>query len=199
MGAGGGEVARLVAEALGWRVVDRLSPAEVAEKDESAPGFLDRLLRFLSKAAPEILKAPDEAVPELEEARLVRITEDVVEDVAAEGRVVLVGRAAPAVLSREREALHVKIVAPKSFRIDAVAGRLAVARAEAETVVAESDANRKRYHQQYYRRDWDDAANYHMVLNTAALGLDSVVAAIVGRAKTLWPAQTRERRGARGI
>jgi len=205
MGAGGGDVARRVAEELGWRVVDNelidqiaaragLTPEEVAEKEESAPGFLERLLRFLSKAAPEILKAPADPVPELEEARLVRITEDVVEDVAAEGRVVLVGRAAPAVLSREREALHVKIVALKPLRVEAVARRLTLSRAEAETAVSQSDANRKRYHRQYYRRDWDDAANYHMVLNTGALGVDGAVAIIVGRAKGLWPAETKERR-----
>jgi len=205
MGAGGGEVARRVAEELGWRVVDNelidqiaaragVTPAEVAERDEAAPGFLERLVRLLTKAAPEILRAPADRVPELEEAKLVKITQDVVEDVAAEGRVVLVGRAAPAVLSRTRDALHAKIVAPKAARVAEVSARLGVPMAEAEAVVSESDANRKRYHRQYYDRDWDDSTNYHLVLNAAALGTEASVAAIVGRAKALWPENTRERR-----
>jgi cytidylate kinase len=60
--------------------------------------------------------------------------------------------------------------------------------------VKESDGNRARYHEQYYHRQWRDAANYHMVLNTEALGLDAVTAVIVGRAKALWPEVTKERR-----
>lgn len=207
MGAGGGEVARRVAEALGWRVVDNelvdqiatragLTPAEVRDREETAPGFLERLIRMLTKAAPELLNPPADRVPELEEAHLVKVTESVVADVARDGRVVMVGRAASAVLSRDRDALHVKIVAPKPTRIEAVMTRLRIDEVSAEAEVEQSDANRQRYHETYYERDWNDAANYHMVLNTAALGLAETAATIVGRAKSLWPHETRERRTA---
>ncbi len=203
-GAGGSAVARGVAKALGWRVVDNelideiaarsgLTPAEVVERGERAPGFLERLLRLLTRAAPEILSPPAED-PESAEARLVKITETVVAEMALEGRVVMVGRAAPAVLKGDRDGLHVKIVAPLADRIAAVSARLGGSVEAATTAVARSDANRARYHWQYYHRDWNDAAHYHLVLNTAALGLDGAVATIVGRAKTLWPAETRERR-----
>ncbi len=205
LGAGGGEIARRVAAALGWRVVDNelvdqiaartgLSPAEVRDREERAPGFLERLIRMLTKAAPEMLTPAAERVPELEEANLVKITEAVVEEIALEGRVVLVGRAAPAVLSRDRDAIHVKIVAPQPARIEALMTRLGIGRDHATADVESSDANRKRYHEQYYERDWNDASQYHMVLNSVALGLDHSVATIVGRAKTLWPAETLERR-----
>jgi cytidylate kinase len=205
IGSGGGEVAKAVAEQLGWRVVDNelvdqiaarsgLTPAEVGEREERAPGFLERLIRMLTRAAPEILSPPADGDPESEEARLVKITEGVVTEVAREGRVVLVGRAAPAVLKGDRDGLHVKIVAPKSDRVAAVAARLGLALEAAEAEVARSDADRSRYHRQYYDRDWNDASRYHLVLNSSALGLDGVVAAIVGRAKALWPLETRERR-----
>ncbi len=205
LGAGGSEVARQVADALGWRVVDNelvdqiaartgLSPAEVREREEMAPGFLERLIRMLTKAAPEMLTPAAEHVPELEEANLVKMTRAVVEEVAREGRVVLVGRAAPAVLSRDRDAIHLKIVAPKARRVETVMARLGIGPDEAAAAVESSDANRKRYHEQYYERDWNDASHYHLVLNTAALGIANTVATIVGRAKTLWPHETRERR-----
>lgn len=205
VGSGGGDVARGVADALGWRVVDNelvdqiatrsgLTRAEVVEREERAPGFLERLIRMLTRAAPEILSPPAEADPDSEEAKLVKITESVVAEMAREGRVVLVGRAAPAVLKGDRDGLHVKIVAPKSDRIAAVSKRLGVSPDSAATEVARSDANRARYHQQYYDRDWKDAAQYHLVLNAAALGVEGAVATIVGRAKALWPAETRERR-----
>ena len=169
LGAGGSEVARQVAEALGWRVVDNelvdqiaartgLSPAEVREREERAPGFLERLIRMLTKAAPEMLTPAAEHVPELEEAHLVQMTQTVVEEIARAGRVVLVGRAAPAVLSRDCDAIHLKIVAPKAWRVEAVMARLGIGPDQAAAEVESSDANRKRYHEQYYERDWNDAS-----------------------------------------
>lgn len=205
MGAGGSEVARNVALALEWRLVDNelidqvavrsgLSPERVAEREEQAPGFVERLIRTLTRAAPEILSGPDGPDPELEEARLVKITESLVAEVAREGRVVLVGRAAPAVLKDDQNALNVKVVAPKDFRVAVVAARETVSEDEARYRVEQSDTNRALYHRQYYGRDWNDASLYHLVLNTAALGVESVVDTIVGRAKRLWPQETKERR-----
>ncbi|MBX3146600.1 MAG: cytidylate kinase-like family protein [Gemmatimonadales bacterium] len=207
-GAGGGLVARRVAAALGWRVVDNelidqiadrsgLTPEEVAEREERAPGFVERLVRALSKAAPEIQAAPSDDVPELEEAKLVRVTEAVVADASREGRVVLVGRAASAVLGGERDALHVKVVAPRQARIDAIVSRTGCTPDQAAAEVARSDSARARYHEFYYGRDWRDASKYHLVLNTAALGIDQTVDTIVGRAKIRWPHETLERRSTR--
>lgn len=205
MGARGGEVARQVAEALQWRLVDNelieqiaarsgLTREEVAEKEERAPGFLERLIRLLTRAAPEILVGPAEEDPDSSELRLVKITEGVVADVAKQGRLVLVGRAAPAVLKGDHDALHVKIVAPKADRIRQVAVREELPIDRATEAVEQSDGARRLYHQQYYGQDWNDASLYHMVLNTSLLGFNEVVDTVIGRAKSLWPAVTRERR-----
>jgi cytidylate kinase len=196
-GAGGSEVARRVAEALQWRVVDNelvdqvaqragLPKEAVAQKDERAPGFIERLARALSRSAPELFPAPAEKVPEPEEAALVRVTETVVAELAAEGRVVLVGRAAPAVLRGEHDAMHVKLVAPVAQRLRAAVERLGVDPKEAEKVLQETDANRARYLQQHYGRDWEDTTNFHLVLNTGALGVPESVEIIVGSARRRW-------------
>ena len=197
-GAGGSEVARQVAAALGWRVLDNELieevarragvPAEqVAEKEERAPSFVERLARTLAASTPELLPrpVPGGTLPKLQERDLVRLTESVVEEAAAKGRLVLVGRAAPVVLAREREGLHVKLIAPKPFRIQAAATRLGVDTRQAAEVVEESDGSRARYHRQYYGRDWNDPVNYHLVLNTGALGLDGATGVIVARARAL--------------
>jgi cytidylate kinase len=197
-GAGGSRVAEGVANALGWRLIDNelvdqvaerlgLTPQQVAEREERAPGFLDRLIRMLVSAAPEILKAPSDTMPDLEEAKQVKVTEAVVEDLARAGKVVMVGRAASAVLSSDRDALHVKIVAPKPQRIVEVMRRLDLNPSDAESEVTRSDENRKRYHRQHYDRDWNDATHYHLVLNTGALGTDGATSVIVSRARAMWP------------
>ncbi|MGH7559730.1 MAG: AAA family ATPase [Gemmatimonadales bacterium] len=205
-GAGGAEVARRVAAELGWRVVDNelldriaeragLPPEEVADREETAPGFIERLARALARSAPETFPpTAEEPPPEPAESHLVRVTETVVAEMAAESRVVLVGRAGAAVLGRSQDVLHVKVVAPLRYRIEEVARRGDTDLKGAEHLIRESDGNRVRYHKQYYQRDWNDASNYHMVLNTEALGLDGVTGLIVGRAKALWPNATKERR-----
>ena len=91
-------------------------------------------------------------------------------EIAARGRVVLVGRAAPAVLARERDALHVKLVAPRAWRIQVAAARLGVSAAKAAAILDDTDKMRARYSREYYRRDWNDPVNFHMVLNTGGAG-----------------------------
>jgi cytidylate kinase len=62
-GAAGGEVAKRLAHALGWTLVDNelidevakrvgLPPEEVAEREERAPSFIERLTRTLASAMP---------------------------------------------------------------------------------------------------------------------------------------------------
>jgi cytidylate kinase len=195
-GAGGSEVARRVAAELGWRLVDNelveevaaragLPREDVAEREERLPSFAERLARTLAASTPELFAAPGPGgtVPKLQEADLVRITETVVAELAAKGRVVLVGRAAPAVLAREDNSLHVKLVAPRPYRIQAAADRLGLEPHQAAEILDETDAMRERYLRQFYRRNWNDPVNYHMILNTGVLGPAGATEVIVGEAK----------------
>lgn len=193
-GAGGADVARLVADRLGWSLVDNeligkvasragLPPEEVAEREERAPGFIERLARTLASSVPEFVAPESGTVPDLTEERLVQVTEAVVADLARQGNVVLVGRAAPAVLATVPGALHVQIVAPLPWRISRVMERHQLDARAAEQRIHDVDANRARYHKQYYRRDWTDPTNYHLVLNTGALGVDGAAEVILQRVR----------------
>ena len=71
------------------------------------------------------------------------------------------------------------MVAPRAERITRISARSNVDAKEAEKLINESDGNRARYHKQYYQRDWDDASNYHLVVNTGRLGIDGAVAIIL--------------------
>ena len=196
-GAGGSSVADLVARRLGWTVVDNelidrvavragLSPQQVAAQEEAAPGILERIVLALAASSQEILTpASAESLRPMEEPRLVHITEKVVEEVAAEGRVVLVGRAATAVLAGTHDAIHVRLVAPKAHRIGVVAAREGIDLAAAEAAIDKTDANRSRYHRENYRREWSDPAMYHLTLNTGVLGYEDAADLVVARARRL--------------
>src|SRR5438034_10527296 len=153
-GSGGSDIARLVAERLGWELVDNqfveevarragLPPDEVAQREERAPGLLERLARTLAAASPELFVA-SAGVPRVEqdEATIVRVTERIIAEAAAHGRIVLVGRGAQAVLVQRPDALHVYVVASKPWRMKHAVERLGVDLASVEKVVDDIDRQR---------------------------------------------------------
>ena len=189
--SGGSDVARLVAAQLAWEVIDNefvdavarragLPPDEVAQREERAPGLLERLARTLAAASPELF-VPSSDAPRVEqdEATIVQVTERVIAEAAAQGRIVLVGRGAQAVLAQRPDALHVYVVAPKSWRMRLAVERLGVSEADVDRVVEETDRQRDQYVKTYYGRQRQDLTNYDLVVNTARIGIDGAASLVV--------------------
>ncbi len=194
-GSGGSDIARLVASGLGWTVIDNefvdevarragLPPDEVAQREERAPGLLERLARTLAVASPEMFITTT-GVPRVEEdeATIVQLTERVIAEAAAAGRVVLVGRGAQALLAQREDALHVYVVASKPWRMKLAVERLGVDPATVERVVDETDRRRDHYVKTYYGRLRQDVTNYDMVLNAEKLGFEGAAALIIAEAQ----------------
>lgn len=193
--SGGSDIAALVASQLGWTLIDNefvdavarragLPPEEVAQREERAPGLLERLAQTLAVASPEMF-ITTAGVPRVEddEATIVKVTERVIREAAALGRVVLVGHGAQAVLAQRESALHVFVVGSRAWRVKHAIERLHVEPARAEKTVDETDQQRDRYVKAYYGRIRHDAANYDMVVNAEALGFDGAAHVIIAEAK----------------
>lgn len=194
--AGSSVVAEQVASALGWRVVDTelvfevakragVPPEEVARLEERAPSFIERLARFTATELPDLFVPSAGVIEDFEETKIVKITRVLVSELAAEGRAVVVGRAAPAVLSGVPDALHVRLVASRAFRIKQAIERLGLDAGDAEHQLDERDRNRARYHREFYNRDWSDPVHYDLTLNTERLGFDGASELILSRARAL--------------
>jgi cytidylate kinase len=200
--SGGSEVARLAAKELSWTLIDNefvdqvarlagLTHEEVARREERAPGLLERLARTLAVASPEMFMSSagaaggGGAMPavEADEATLVKMTERVIAEAAREGRAVLVGRGAQAMLAARGNALHVYVVASEPWRRQLAVDRLGVAPADADKVLAETDQQRDRYVKTHYGRDRQALGAYDMVLNPERLGFDGAAAVIVAEAR----------------
>src|SRR5207249_6480696 len=161
-----------------------LPPDAVAQREERAPGLLERLARALAAGSPELFIATA-AVPRVEpdEAAIVQLTERVIAEAAAHGRIVLVGRGAQAVLAQRPDALHVYVVAAKPWRMQLAVERLGVDPARAEQIVDETDRQRDQYVKTYYKRQRHDFVNYDLVVNSERLGLDGAAAVVVSEAR----------------
>src|SRR5581483_10015454 len=191
--SGGSDVASRIARALGWEVIDNefieavahragLPAAEVARREERAPRLLGRLVRTLTAASPEMGLA-SVATAEGEEATIARMTERIIAEASAHGRLVLVGRGAQSLLAQRPDALHVYVVASKPWRVRLAIERLGLDRATAEKTLDETDRRRDEYVKAYYGRKRDDLSNYDVVVNTERLGLDGAAALVVAEAR----------------
>jgi cytidylate kinase len=196
IGAEGTRVAERVAAALAFRLADRelaasvaaragIRPEDAAALEERTPGFLERFLRASAAELPDAFVPPSGAPGDSEEARLVRATRALVRELAAEGRVVIVGRGAFAILGAEPGALHVRIVAPREARVRRLAERLGTDAKAAASLLARSDAERARYFEAYHGLDVNDPTHFDLVLNTARLGVEGAAALVVARVRAL--------------
>ena len=194
-GSGGSAIARLVAEGLGWTVIDNefvdevarragLPPKQVAALEERTPGLLERLARALAVASPEMF-VTTAGVPraEDEEGTITRITERIIADAAADGRVILVGRGAQAILAQRPEALHLYVVASRAWRARLVVQRLGVDPAEADGLLDETDRQRDRYVKEHYGRVREDPTNYDLVINSERLTIDGAAALVMAEVR----------------
>ncbi len=96
----------------------------------------------------------------------------VVADLAMRENLVLVGRGGQFLFREASCALHLRVVAPRSWRAATVAAELALAPPAAAELVARRDAAQARYLRTVFGRSAQRSDLYHLVLNTAALDLD---------------------------
>lgn len=194
--AGASAVAERIAQGLGWTVVDDGLIEAVAEKsgysmeevrslEESVPSFLERFAQSSALSFPEIGVPTPDAMAEPDAVRLAHVTRDLIEELGRRDRIVLVGRAAAAVLARSQDVLHFRLVASRPYRIQRAMAELGLPEDETATLLDETDLGRARYHQEHYGRDWDDPVHYHAVLNTEWLGSDGAADLVIARARAL--------------
>jgi CMP/dCMP kinase len=192
-GSGGSLVARRVADALGWdlldngvvdAVADRLgvSRAEVSAHEERVPSLVERLAAALTLSVPEMLPVADDALPPTEE-RIVAVTKAVIEEAVQTGPAVLVGRGAQCLLADRPDALHVFCYAPRSALAAFVISDQGVSNDEALRIVDGMNRQREQYVMQHWHRAWRAEENYDLCVNTGTLGIEGAARVVTELAR----------------
>jgi cytidylate kinase len=183
-GAGGALVGPKLAERLGVPFLDRALPTEVAERlaipldeamarDESIGGVLSRMAMRL---APIGLAFGAETAPDVvDEEAYRRTTEELIREHAANGDLVVLGRAAALVLHDDPRSLHVRLDGPRDRRIEQAVRLGDGERAEVEKRLDETDRAREAYVRHFYRADPRDPHLYHLTIDSTAIPLEAVV------------------------
>jgi cytidylate kinase len=186
-GSGGGEIAQLLANKLGWKLWDQLLTEEIAKladcpknvvegREERTDPLYYRLFKsFLRGSYEGSLNAHKLKLVDSES--IMKMTERVVQNVAKTGNSVIVGRGSQHFLRNRPDTLRVFLYAPREAKVRRVIAR-GKSQSDAQELVDSVDRERSDFIQKYFRVEWPDRAVYHTMLNTA-IGDELVVRMIL--------------------
>jgi CMP/dCMP kinase len=175
-GAGGGEAGRRLAEALGWELLDRellhqaaavehVPDADLERLDEQALGLADRfrLHPRHQKYTHGLTEAVRRAV--------------------ARGNVVLVGRGTRQLVGDAEGAFHLRLVAPREWRVSRMAEREGWSREQALSRCTEVDRTRDRFMRYFFGAAASRPEEYDLTVNAGRVPPEDVVACVAALAR----------------
>ena len=99
----------------------------------------------------------------------------VIKNLAEEESCVIVGRCADYVLKDHDNVLSVFVHAPKDYCMEQAAKKVSMPSKELEKYIAKIDKRRADYYKFYTGREWTDARNYDLCLDSSKLGFERCV------------------------
>jgi len=186
-GCGAGEIARQLADRLGWKLWDYALTEEIAKLanvecaavercEERADNTFRRLVNtFLRGSYESHMSAPGREPFNTD--RFVAVGQQVMEDAARAGNCVIVGRGAPYFLRERADAFHVFLYAPFPEKVRRLK-LLGKSEREAEALLDNIDRERIEFVKRYFNADWPTRSLYHMMINTA-IGNENVISIIL--------------------
>jgi len=103
---------------------------------------------------------------QIEDKQLVEVTKSVMEKLAVQGNLVLIGRGANILLKGWPNTLHVGLVSHIESRITRISARENMTAVEAQAYIVEGDRARISYFKRFLKADPSDSSNYDVSLNT---------------------------------
>ena len=177
-GSAGTEIARRLSELsgvpyYGIEVLERVSKkldidiAEIEQYEETATNsFLYSIYLMGRIHSGQDGRLSNEGQIYLEEQR-------VIQELALQGPAVFVGRCAVNALAENADVLQVFIRADKELRKERAIKHYGISRHEAEAVIHKFDRKRSSYFEANTGRQWRDLSNYHLVLDSGKLGIET--------------------------
>ena len=182
-GSGGKTIGAMLAKDLGVNCYSREILKLASEEsgiNERLFGQKDERLKIPSWFKP--LKRPYEGdliPPEssgfVSDDNLFNYQAKIIKDLAGSESCVIVGRCADYVLRNYPNVISVFIHADREFCIERALERNSMTRKEMEKFIAKTDKYREDFYKYYTGREWTDARNYDLCLDSGKLGFEKCV------------------------
>lgn len=182
-GSGGRTIGKMLAKELNVEYYDR-ELLRMASDDsginEELFGKADEKIKnsILFKAARKVYKGellPPDSDDFVSNQNLFNYQAKVMKELAQTQNCVIVGRCADFVLKDNKNVLKIFVHAPLNSCIETVMELNSLSRKEAEKLILTTDKNRAEYYKYYTGREWDNAMNYDLCLNSSELGFEKCV------------------------
>ena len=102
----------------------------------------------------------------------------IIKNLAVKDSCIIVGRCADYILKDFDYVIKVFIWAPHNVCVDTISDMFAMSEKDADKKIRKIDIHRSEFYHYYTCREWDNARNYDLCLNSADLGFDGCVEAI---------------------
>ena len=173
-GSGGRTIGRKVAEKLGIPCYD----AELIQKIAEESGYTADYIKEESEYAPGGWLSTvftDRTMGLTNQDKLWSIQCRVIEELAQKGPCVIVGRCADYILRGKADCLNVFIHASMEKRAERIVNEYGERKERPEQRLKDKDKRRTAYHRFYTDMKWGHAQNYHVCLDSGALGIGRCV------------------------
>lgn len=180
-GSGGRKIARKVADMLGIEFYDKNLIAIAAKESGLSENLFDGIdekptnsllyslvMGLQSDRSSSFYRYGDI----LNSDTIFRIQSQVIEDLVSDKSCVVVGRCSDYVLRNKKNVLNIFIHADEEFKLERVMRIYKQSEKEALETMKKTDKKRSNYYNFYTNQEWGNALNYHLSLNSAALGID---------------------------
>ncbi len=186
-GSRGGEFAHVLAQRLGWRLIDNCLVDEIAKKiglqastvagcDEQFDPWYYRLGRSFWHASVDRLPAIMSTAEVFDSERMAELIREYLKERVAEGNCVVVGRGAFAALHREPGAFHLFVYASTERKLAWFREHFPDRAEDAKAELEATDRRRAAYIRRYHGQEWNDYSAYQLMMNSC-MGLPAMVAA----------------------
>jgi cytidylate kinase len=185
-GSGGAKIAELLAARRSWKLWDTNLSAEIARRanvdphaaarcDERCDPLLHRLFKVFARGSYE-RSLPLADAPGFDTDAMVALLHRVIEDVAANGNCVIVGRGSPYILRNRNDAFHVFVYASEAEKMRRLQ-QIGKSEKEAAELLRTIDHERSAFIKRYFGGDWPTRELYHLMIN-AGMGDEKVIETI---------------------
>ncbi len=177
-GSGGRTVGKLVAEKLGIPCYDQELIQKIAKESGYCEEFIAEKSEHSSRKILNSFSFKDYYGNSIQDKLWLAQVKAIVE-VANKSPCVIVGRCADFILEGTSDLLKVFIYADNKSRCERIVEQYGESDVAPEKRLREKDKRRAAYYQINTDRKWGDMKNYHISLNTSALGIEKCADLIV--------------------
>jgi len=187
-GSGGTEIGRIVAQEGELNYVDReiidevarrlgVDARQAAHQDEQTSGSVGHILEAIQATNPFTLNystlfGPKLAPAQSRELAYLRLTQQVILEVATQGNAVIIGRGSQFLLHNAPRTLHIFVFAPLPDRIENVMKRFDLDHDQALELIERRDYEYDTYARRFYGSDRHQPNFYHLLINTSLFSFE---------------------------